>query len=96
VARPVPRRALVLAAALAPLSCVLWPEGAGPAAAAVPLAEALVLQGRGEAVLVDIRRPEHYATGHIPGAVNVPAKEIERQPAAIRKLGRLPILYCGG
>ena len=30
------------------------------------------------AVLVDVREPEEYRSGHIPGAVNVPLSQIER------------------
>jgi hypothetical protein len=87
--------AVLLAVALFPLGCVLWPEGAGPGAAAVPLAEALVRRDRGEAVLIDVRSREAYAAGHIPGALNLASNEIESQAAAIRKMNRLPILYCG-
>ena len=61
----------------------------------MPLAEALERRDRGEAVLVDVRSPDAYAEGHIPGALNIPASEIEGQAVAIRKMGRLPILYCG-
>jgi phage shock protein E len=60
----------------------------------VPLAEALEKVGRQEAVLVDVRSPEVYAGGHIPGAVNVPAQEIVARAAELRRMG-LPILYCG-
>ena len=88
-------RILVLAAALAPLACVLWPEGAGPGASAMPLAEALERRDRGEAVLIDVRSREAYAEGHIPGALNIGAGDIETRALDIRKMGRLPILYCG-
>ena len=92
---PARRLVLLLAVALAPLGCVLWPEGAGPGATPVPLDEALARRDRGEAVLVDVRSREAYAAGHIPGALNVAAHEIEARAAALRKSGRLLILYCG-
>ncbi len=75
--------------------CVVWPQGAGPAATPVPLAEALALRDRGEAVLVDVRSREAYAEGHLPGSVNIPASQVEERAAEIRRMGRLPILYCG-
>jgi rhodanese-related sulfurtransferase len=88
-------RLVALAAlCLAPLACVVWPEGSGPAAPPVPLAEALDLRDRGEAVLVDVRSREDYAEGHLPGAVNIPASQVEERAAEIRRMGRLPILYC--
>jgi rhodanese-related sulfurtransferase len=61
----------------------------------VGLDEALRLQDRGEAVLIDVRSPQAYAAGHIPGARNVAAGEIEARSAEIRRMGRLAILYCG-
>jgi 3-mercaptopyruvate sulfurtransferase SseA len=88
-------RLLVLFATLAPLACVLWPEGTGPGASAMPPAEALERIGRGEAVLIDVRSPEEYTAGHVPGALNIAASEIQGRAFAIRKMDRLPILYCG-
>jgi rhodanese-related sulfurtransferase len=95
MARPGGRPALLLASALASLSCVVWPAGSGPGAAEVPLAEALARCERGDAVLIDVRSPSAFAAGHIPGAVNVPESTIAARAAEIRRMGRLPILYCG-
>ncbi len=95
MARLAVRPVLLVASALASVSCVLWPAGSGPGATEVPLAEALARCDRGEAVLIDVRSPSAYAEGHIPGAVNVPAREIEARAAEIRRMGRMPILYCG-
>jgi len=89
------RSIALLALALAPLGCVLWPEGSGPGAAAMPLAEALERRDRGEAVLIDVRSAEDYEAGHLPGALNIPGSQIGARVAEIRKMGRLPILYCG-
>jgi hypothetical protein len=95
VTLPAGRLSLALATLLAPLGCVVWPAGGGPGAAKMTLEEALLRRDRGEAVLVDVRSPESYATGHLPGAVNVPLNEIAGRSAEIRRMGRLPILYCG-
>jgi rhodanese-related sulfurtransferase len=61
----------------------------------MPLVEALERRDRGEAVLIDVRSPQSYADGHVPGALSIPSSEIEKRAAEIRKMGRLPILYCG-
>jgi hypothetical protein len=86
---------LVIAAFLAFVACVVWPQGAGPGAAAMPLAEALQRRDRGEAVLIDLRSRQGYVAGHIPGALNIVSSEVEGRAAEIRRMGRLPILYCG-
>jgi hypothetical protein len=94
-----PRRAVriatLVAGTLTALGCVLWPEGGGPGAAAVPLAEALARRDGGEIVLVDVRSRGAYSQGHIPGALNIPSREVEGRAAEIRRLNRQPILYCG-
>ena len=89
------RSIALLALALAPLGCVLWPEGSGPGAPAMPLAEALERRDRGEVVLIDVRSAEEYEAGHLPGALNIPGSQIGARVAEVRKMGRLPILYCG-
>ena len=95
MARLAGRLALSFAASLAAVGCVVWPQGAGPDATAMPLAEALQRRDRGEAVLIDIRSREAYTGGHVPGAVNIASSEIEGRAVEIRRMGRLPILYCG-
>ncbi len=95
MARGLGRASVVLTLCLAPLGCVVWPEGAGPGAASMPLAEALQLRDRGEAVLIDVRSRQAYVEGHVPGALNVPSSEIEGRAAEVRRMSRLPILYCG-
>jgi hypothetical protein len=89
------RTAIMVAVTLAPLGCVLWPEGAGPGASGVSLEDALARRERGEVVLVDVRSHEAYAAGHIPGALSITPREIEGRAAEIRRMDRQPILYCG-
>jgi rhodanese-related sulfurtransferase len=93
--RPSARPALLFASAVATLSCVVWPAGSGPGAAEVPVGEALARFDSGEAVLIDVRSPVDYAEGHIPGAINVPASQVGSRAPEIRRMGKLPILYCG-
>ena len=75
--------------------CVVWPEGAGPRAQPMAVAEALARRDKGEVVLIDVRAPEAYAEGHVPGALNIPGSQIEARLAEIRRLRKLPVLYCG-
>jgi rhodanese-related sulfurtransferase len=46
-------------------------------------------------IILDVRRPDEYAEGHIPGAINVPNEEIGT--ADIEELpdkSRLIFVYC--
>lgn len=61
----------------------------------VPAGDLLERIRRGEVTVLDVRPPEEYAAGHLPGAVNIPLEELER------RLGELPkdrevVAYCRG
>ncbi|MBI1927037.1 rhodanese-like domain-containing protein [Candidatus Poribacteria bacterium] len=43
-------------------------------------------------LVIDIRTPEEYAEGHIPGTVNIPVTEIEKHTNDLPK-DRLLVLY---
>ena len=48
-------------------------------------------------VILDVLSPEAYAHGHIPGAINIPAKEIrQRAPVVLPDRNQQIIVYCGG
>lgn len=48
---------------------------------------------RGEAVLIDVRSPEEFAAGHIPGAINLPLETFD--PAKVpQETGKQTVLYC--
>jgi rhodanese-related sulfurtransferase len=85
------REAVAAALALLLSACVV---GRPEAPAMVPVAEALDLAARRQAVFVDVRSAEAYALGHIPGALNVPAPDVLGRVAELRRTS-LPILYCG-
>lgn len=53
-------------------------------------------KGPGSFVLLDVRAPEAFAAGHLPGAINLPharliERNLERYPAAT-----LFVVYCAG
>jgi rhodanese-related sulfurtransferase len=35
------------------------------------------MMAAGQAVVIDVRSPEEYRQGHIPGAINLPLQQIE-------------------
>lgn len=47
---------------------------------------------RQDLVVVDVRAPEHYNEGHIPGAINIP-KDRWTQPSGLQKK-KLNVVYC--
>lgn len=50
---------------------------------------------RGEVTLLDVRPPEEYASGHIPGALSIPLPELARQLSSLPKR-REVVAYCRG
>jgi len=56
---------------------------------------AIQLEGLGTAArLVDVRSPSEYATGHIPGALNIPAEQVESRRRDLEAGGSPVVLIC--
>jgi 3-mercaptopyruvate sulfurtransferase SseA len=49
----------------------------------VSLEDAKTATENGTAIIVDVRSAESFASGHIPGAVNIPLGLIEADPSAL-------------
>ena len=46
-------------------------------------------------IILDVRRPDEYAEGHIPGAINVPNEEIgSAEIAKLPNKSQLILVYC--
>ncbi|SHG35298.1 rhodanese-like domain-containing protein [Streptoalloteichus hindustanus] len=52
--------------------------------------------GRGGFVVLDVRSPEHFAAGHVPGATNLPAREINATTTASLPGDAVLVVYCWG
>jgi rhodanese-related sulfurtransferase/DNA-binding transcriptional ArsR family regulator len=61
----------------------------------IPGAELLERARMGLVTVLDVRPPEEYAAGHLPGAVNLPVEDIARHLKQLPK-GREVIAYCRG
>lgn len=91
-----------------PLAIATGSAGAGEALPEIPdvgrpiqirLSAAKQFFDAGAALFVDAREAPDYATGHVPGAVNLPFDESITDPERLEKLdsrGKPIIVYCGG
>lgn len=61
----------------------------------VPADELLGRLRDGLVTVLDVRPPEEYAAGHLPGAVNIPLADLERHLDALGQ-GQEIIAYCRG
>lgn len=61
----------------------------------IPREELLQRARDGLVTVLDVRPPEEYAAGHVPGAVNVPLKELEHYLDQLHS-GQDIVAYCRG
>jgi rhodanese-related sulfurtransferase len=53
------------------------------------------LEGPGAPLILDVRSPEEYADGHIPGAINVPYDQIEARLGSLEEHRETEVVvYC--
>ena len=94
--------ALLSGSALAAEPAVVAPPATAPAQAAsagvaqVSPESLLALQAAHDPALLvlDVRTPEEFAKGHVPGAVNIPHDQIAARLAEVPKDQEI-VLYCG-
>ena len=61
----------------------------------IPRAELLARVRDGLVTVLDVRPPEEYAAGHVPGAVNIPLHELEQRLDELGKDQEI-VAYCRG
>lgn len=61
----------------------------------VPAKELLARVRKGLVTVIDVRPPEEYAAGHLPGAVNIPLAELEKHLDEFRPNQEI-VAYCRG
>ncbi|MDX1695342.1 MAG: rhodanese-like domain-containing protein [Ketobacteraceae bacterium] len=48
-----------------------------------------------DVVVIDVRSPEEYAEGHVPGAINIPHNQMDEHQDTLSSLkGKELLLYC--
>jgi phage shock protein E len=86
-------------AAVALLACAIAARaGDAPVPAATISQDALSARqaaADGTLVVLDVRTPEEYAAGHVPGAINIPHGEVEARLAELaRARDQDVVVYC--
>ena len=61
----------------------------------VPAADLIERAKKGLVTVLDVRPPEEFAAGHVPGAVNIPIHELEKRLAELPKRKEV-VAYCRG
>ena len=61
----------------------------------IPRSELLDRVRDGLVTVIDVRPPEEYAAGHVPGAVNIPLSELEEKLAELGDAQEV-VAYCRG
>jgi phage shock protein E len=44
--------------------------------------------------LVDVRTPDEFAAGHIPGALNIPVQQLDARMSELRPKDAAVVVYC--
>ena len=57
---------------------------------------AAITDGNAQFVLLDVRSPEMFRAGHLPGAINVPYRRINERNLAEHRPDVLFVVYCTG
>ncbi|NOR52226.1 MAG: metalloregulator ArsR/SmtB family transcription factor [Gammaproteobacteria bacterium] len=61
----------------------------------IPAKELLERARNGLVTVLDVRPPEEYAAGHVPGAINIPLKDLEQHLDELNPAHEI-IAYCRG
>ena len=76
---------------------LVWAGVLAAEPALVPVSQEALLERQGKsddsAYVLDVRSPEEYAGGHVPGAVNIPYDQIASRLAEVPK-DKDVVLYC--
>ena len=60
----------------------------------ISIDEVKALMANNAVLLIDVRDPESFAEGHIPGAINVPFDHLPTHVEAWKNEKRLLVTYC--
>ena len=87
----------LMLALLVGLVSIVTASAAGQAMRNVPrisIDEVKALMAKQQVLLIDVRDPQSFADGHMPGAINVPFDHIPNHVDAWKAEKRLLVTYC--
>ena len=90
------KRVLPFVLLLMLLSSCGTPRGSANSYRQISMDEAVkMMKNEKNYIILDVRRPDEYAEGHIPGAINVPNEEIgTAEIAELPDKSQLILVYC--
>ena len=90
------RRLLPFVLSLILLSSCGTPGGAPNSYRQISMNEAVkMMKNEKNYIILDVRRPDEYAEGHIPGAINVPNEEIgTAEISELPDKSQMILVYC--
>lgn len=62
----------------------------------IDAANAIAQHARGDVIFLDVREPNEWNLGHIPGAVHIPRGELESDVEGAVARDRNIVVYCAG
>lgn len=74
-------------------SCCKTPSGGYDNISAGEVKQLMDSGGLKEAIFLDVRTPDEYAAGHIPGSVNLPLNSVEEKAGKLEREKPI-IVYC--
>ncbi len=80
-------------AATAPVNLMMQDQSIYASVERVTVADLQKLLADGKAVVIDVRLPEQYATGHIKGARSIPLTDMEARAAELPRDKQI-VTYC--
>ena len=86
---------MLIAIVLSSGAMLAWPLVRGANAGSLTAQGAVTLINRQRAVLIDVRSPEEFATGHATGAKNLPLDQLEgKLPGAVKNKTVPVLIMC--
>lgn len=62
----------------------------------IEAANAIVHKAKGDSVFLDVREPNEWNLGHVPGALHIPRGQLEGKVENAIDRGRKIVVYCAG